>query len=260
MARGDLSDEEWRVIEPFLPRERGRKSRPAHDNRRFLNGMLHVLRVGCPWRDTHERYGKWNSVYVRFRRWAEQGVWDALLETLVELGLTDDWQHMIDSTTVRGHSQAAGAKGGLIRRLLVDSRGGFTTKIHARADGQGRPLGFVLTGGEASDYKAVPQLLAIPVSRPRKMLADKGYNADAIREELLLHGTRPVIPSRSTRKRSPPCDYVAYKDRNRIERMFNKLKQFRRIATRYDKTRMSFAGFLALASAKLWLPFICAQA
>ena len=120
MARGDLTDMEWRIIEGLLPTERGRKSRPAHDNRQYLNGMLHVLRVGCPWRDMHERYGKWNSVYVRFRRWAEQGVWDALLETLVELGLTDDWQHMIDSTTVRGHSQAAGAKGGLIRRLLVD--------------------------------------------------------------------------------------------------------------------------------------------
>jgi len=104
-----------------LPAERGRWSRPAQDNRRFLNGMLYVLRVGCPWRDMHERYGKWNSVYVRFRRWAEQGVWDALLETLVELGLTDDWQHMIDSTTVRGHSQAAGAKGGLIRRVLVEA-------------------------------------------------------------------------------------------------------------------------------------------
>lgn len=120
MNRGDLKDEEWAVIAGLLPTERGRKSRPAHDNRRFLNGMLHVLRVGCPWRDMHERYGKWNSVYVRFRRWAEQGVWDALLESLVELGLSDDWQHMIDSTTVRGHSQAAGAKGGLIRRLLVD--------------------------------------------------------------------------------------------------------------------------------------------
>ena len=120
MARRDLSDEEWRVVEPLLPTERGRKSRPSHDNRRFFNGMLHVLRVGCPWRDMHERYGKWNSVYVRFRRWAEQGVWDALLETLVELGLTDDWQHMIDSTTVRGHSQAAGAKRGLTRRVLVD--------------------------------------------------------------------------------------------------------------------------------------------
>lgn len=119
MARGDLSDAEWHIVEPFLPRERGRKSRPAHDNRRYLNGMLHVLRVGCQRRDMHERYGKWNSVCIRFRRWAGQGIWDALLETLVELGLTDDW-HMLDSTIIRGHAQAAGAKGGLIRRLLVD--------------------------------------------------------------------------------------------------------------------------------------------
>lgn len=120
MARGDLTGEEWEVIAGLLPSERGRKSRPAHDNRRFLNGMLHVLRVGCPWRDMHERYGLWNSVYVRFRRWAEQGVWDAILATLVELGLTDDWQHMIDSTTVRGHVSAVGGKGGLVRKLLVD--------------------------------------------------------------------------------------------------------------------------------------------
>lgn len=120
MDRGDLTDKEWEVIAGLLPSERGRKSRPAHDNRRFLNGMLHVLRVGCPWRDMHERYGLWNSVYVRFRRWAEQGVWDAILATLVELGLTDDWQHMIDSTIVRGHVSAVGGKGGLLRRLLVD--------------------------------------------------------------------------------------------------------------------------------------------
>ena len=121
MARGDLGDEEWAVIAGLLPPERGRWARPAQDNRRFLNGMLYVLRVGCPWRDMHERYGKWNSVYVRFRRWAEQGVWDALLETLVELGLTDNWSHMVDSTTIRGHSQAAGARGGLIRRALVEA-------------------------------------------------------------------------------------------------------------------------------------------
>lgn len=107
------------MIGLLLPPERGRWARPSGDNRQFLNGMLHVLRTGCPWRDMHERYGKWNSVYVRFRRWAEQGVWDALLQTLVDLGLTDNWQHMIDSTVIRAHSQATGAKGGLIRRLLV---------------------------------------------------------------------------------------------------------------------------------------------
>jgi transposase len=128
MARSDLTDEEWDVIAGLLPSERGRKSRPAHDNRRFLNGMLHVLRVGCPWRDMHERYGLWNSVYVRFRRWAEQGVWDALLATLVELGLTDDWQHIIDSTTVRGHVSAVGGKGGLVRRLLVDHAAALRAK------------------------------------------------------------------------------------------------------------------------------------
>ena len=84
--------------------------------------------VGCPWRDMHERYGKWNSVYVRFRRWAGQGVWDALLQTLVELGLTDDWQHMIDSTSVRGHVSAAGGKGGLVRTLLVDHAAALRAK------------------------------------------------------------------------------------------------------------------------------------
>jgi transposase len=128
LARGDLSDDQWAVIGGLLPAERGRKARPAHDNRRFLNGMLHVLRVGCPWRDMHERYGKWNSVYVRFRRWAEQGVWDAMLATLVDLGLTDDWQHMIDSTIVRGHSQAAGAKGGPARRALVEAAAALRAK------------------------------------------------------------------------------------------------------------------------------------
>lgn len=128
MSRGDLTDDEWGVIGVLLPSERGRKSRPAHDNRRFLNGMLHVLRVGCPWRDMHERYGLWNSVYVRFRRWAEQGVWDAILATLVELGLTDDWQHMIDSTTVRSHVSAVGGKGGHVRRLLVDHAAALRAK------------------------------------------------------------------------------------------------------------------------------------
>nr|WP_263625483.1 transposase [Stappia indica] len=120
------------MIEARLPSERGRKSRPAQDNRRSLTGMLRVLRVGCPRRDMHECYGKRNSVYVRVRRWAGQGIWDGLLETPVELRPTDDWQHMIDRTAVRGHSQAAGAKGRTRKKAFGRSRGGSTSKIHAR--------------------------------------------------------------------------------------------------------------------------------
>ena len=74
-----------------------------------------------------------------------------------------------------------------------------------------------------------------------------------MRQSLLLAGISPVIPPRSNRKDAIPCDFRAYKDRNRIERMFNKVKQFRRIATRYDKTRASFTAFLNLAAVRLWL-------
>lgn len=94
----------------------------------------------------------------------------------------------------------------------------------------------------------------IPVGKPRLFLADKGYGGNFLREELLIHGIRPVIPPKANRKNPPACDFKSYKHRNRIERMFNRLKQFRRIATRYDKTRKSFEGFLSLAAARIWLP------
>jgi transposase len=86
------------------------------------------------------------------------------------------------------------------------------------------------------------------------MLADKGYDGDEVRSALLIRGILPVIPPKSNRREPIPCDFTTYKDRNRIERMFNRLKQFRRIATRYDKTAPSFTAFLCLAAAKLWLP------
>lgn len=96
--------------------------------------------------------------------------------------------------------------------------------------------------------------MALPVQKPRMLLADKGYDGDAVRQNLLIRGIMPVIPPRANRVEPIHCDFTRYKDRNRIDRMFNKLKQFRRIATRYEKTAMSFLGFLNLAAAKLWLP------
>lgn len=91
------------------------------------------------------------------------------------------------------------------------------------------------------------------------MLADKGHDSDDVRASLLLKRTVPVIPPTANRKEAIACDFRAYKDRNRVERLFNKLKQSRRIATRYDKAGVSFLGFLALATAKLWIPDLCQQ-
>ena len=95
--------------------------------------------------------------------------------------------------------------------------------------------------------------MAIPVTTPKALLADKGYDGDHFRQSLLMRGILPIIPPRSTRKKPEHPDYRRYRDRNRIERMFGKLKQQRRIATRYDKTILSFESFLNLAAARLWL-------
>ncbi len=104
-----------------------------------------------------------------------------------------------------------------------------------------------------SDYRAVPALLDMPVAKPKVLLADKGYDGDAVREDLLWRGILPIIPPKANRREPPACDFRRYRDRNHVERLFNRLKQSRRIATRYDKTATSFLGFLSLAAAKLWL-------
>ena len=110
MSRGDLTDAEWRILNPLLP-DRGERGPPIPDKRRTVNGILWVLRTGAPWRDMPERYGNWNSVFVRFTRWSKLGVWDATFETLASLGPPADKEHAIDSTIVRAHQHAAGVKG-----------------------------------------------------------------------------------------------------------------------------------------------------
>ncbi len=95
--------------------------------------------------------------------------------------------------------------------------------------------------------------MQIPVTTPKALLPDKGYDGDRFRESLLMRGMLPIIPPRSNRKVPEHPDYCSYRDRNRIERMVGRLKQQRRIATRYDKTILSFESFLNLATARLWL-------
>ena len=128
MSRSDLNEAEWRLLKALLPAERGRKNRPAFDNRQIVDGILWRIRTGAPWRDLPEKYGKWMTVYQRFRRWSEAGIWEAAAMTLAE-AMANNSRHSIDSTTVRGHVSAAGAKGGLANRRLPVRGAGLPVKF-----------------------------------------------------------------------------------------------------------------------------------
>ncbi|WP_245653474.1 transposase [Sphingomonas pituitosa] len=104
-------------------------------------------------------------------------------------------------------------------------------QVHARFDNQGRPLCCILTGGEASDYGAVDHLMALPVSKPKALLANKGYDGDAVRANLLMRGILPIIPPKANWREPIAYDFRRYRHRTRIERMFGHLKRQRRTAT-----------------------------
>ncbi len=150
----------------------------------------------------------------------------------------------------------SGRKRGTHRRALGRSRGGFTSKLHCLADALGRPLAFHLTIGEAADCKAYDALIGLPERAPAALLADKGYDSDAIRGDLAERKIEAVIPGRSNRRVKIEHDRALYKQRNRIERMFGQLKINRAIATRYDQLADSFLGMVHIATARYWLKFV----
>ena len=131
------------------------------------------------------------------------------------------------------------------------SRGGLTTKIHMVCDTLGRPLRFILTAGQRHDNLAAKALL--DSFKTEAVLADKAYDNNDLRQFIADSEAKAVIPSTRSRKVPIPHDADAYKDRNRIERCFNKLKHFRRFATRYDRRTTYFLAFIHLAAVMLWL-------
>jgi transposase len=106
MRRYELTDEQWRLIEDFLPGKQGDAGAHGEDNRRFVNGVIWMARTGAPWRDLPERYGEWNSVYQRFNRWSKGGVWGRVFQAVK---LPDLEALLLDSTVIRAHQHAAGA-------------------------------------------------------------------------------------------------------------------------------------------------------
>jgi transposase len=138
-------------------------------------------------------------------------------------------------------------KRGEHNQAIGRSRGGRTTKIHALSDPLCRPVVIHLTPGQQADIAAAPDVLALAPAM-RALIGDKGYDSDGLRAELVKRGARPVIPNKSNRVVIHRFDKRAYKGRNVIERCFCRLKDFRRIATRYDKLARNFLAAIHLAA------------
>ena len=152
-----------------------------------------------------------------------------------------------------GTSLGIGRKRGPHVQALGVSRGGRTTKIHALSDGRGRPLAFLLTGGQAADCKAAEALIDL-LPPEILVIADRGYDTDPVRRQIEGKGSVPNIPPKVNRRWKPCFSPVLYRARNAIERMFGRLKDFRRIATRYDRLALNFEAALCLAAAvSYWL-------
>ena len=223
---------------------------PRVDDRRVISGIVHVLRSGGRWADAPTAYGPRKTFYNRYVRWAVKGVWRKLFEALAaEAGAPS--HVMIDSSAVKAHRSAAGGRGGSAARRSA-ARVGRTTKIHALTDRLGRPIAFRLTGGQVADCSAGAALLA-DLSAARMLHGDKGYDSDPIRRQVEAAGVTPNIPK--TNRRWKPCFSSAlYRNRNAIERMFCRLKDFHRVATRYDRLTTSFLAAVHIAAiVSYWL-------
>ncbi|WP_319054766.1 IS5 family transposase [Streptomyces europaeiscabiei] len=234
-SRGDLSDAQWARIEPLLPASSRRCGR-WRDHRQVVNGILHRIRTGVPWRDVPDRYGPWKTVHERHRRWSADGTWQMLLRQVQaqeDAAGTVDWDICVDSTVVRAHHYAAGARhtppsfppdtgrstgrvstkpppggerSGAPGEALGRSRGGFTTKIHLSADGRCRILSLVITPGQRADctqFEAVMDKIRVPrpTGRPRttpdSVSADKGYSNRRTRHYLRRRGIPHTIPEKA---------------------------------------------------------------
>lgn len=249
-----LSERQWQRTLLFLSQHPRVYVADPSDCRVFLSACLWILRTGAQWRQLPEAYGKWNSVYRRFARWAKVGVFDDML-SFFRSDSDKEWL-CFDSSTIRAHMSAAAAPksaGGQEAQSLGRSRGGFTSKVHIQTDALGNPLKVVLTAGQRHDVIGYRMLREEEDLQSHVVWMDMGYDANWIREEWEKAQVEVVMPSHSSRREAIPYDKAIYEHRHVVECCINKLKWFRRVFTRYDKLDTSFLAFVQFASSLVWL-------
>ena len=244
-----LTRDQFARLKPLLPTDT--RGKPRVDDRRVISGIVHVLKSGGRWVDAPAVYGPRKTLYNRFVRWAEKGIWIDMFHALAAAG-GPPAQVLIDSSAVKAHRCAAGGKGER-NQAIGRSRGGRTTKIHALTDTACRPIAFMLTGGQVADCTAA-ELLLRRLPQASIVHGDKGYDSNAIRRQIEGKGAMPNIPPKANRRWKNCFSPFLYRNRNAIERMFGRLKDFRRIATRYDRSATNFLAAVCIAAAvSYWL-------
>ncbi len=195
MQKEYITNEAWEKMFIFFKSCKGIYVGSKQKLKIFLEAIYWIVRTGAQWREVPERYGKWNSIYCRFNGWCEKNIWEKLMNFCVQ---DPDLEYLsIDATIVRAHACSAG-QGDQLKKGLGRSKGGFTTKIHAKVDALGLPLKLLVTAGQSSDFGKALDL--IKDENGSYIIGDKGYDSDEIRAQIKVKNCTPVIPGRSNRK------------------------------------------------------------
>lgn len=255
-----MTDVLWGTLRPLIDAVRPRARTQPRDLRRAVEAIVWRHRNGAKWRSIPAELGPWWMAAQTFNRWARPGVRERLLDAAqargVELGMA-----FLDGTTVRARQKAAGATA---RRregsaaaahatgeALGRSRGGCGTKACVAAEARGRAVAFALAPGQAHELPLAPGLLARLPDAPLRVVGDRGLGSHAFRERVWETGARPAIPPKRNEERVACPDWI-YVNRGRVERLWARLKEWRAVATRYEKTARRFMGVLCLAAAIDW--------
>jgi transposase len=253
-----LNDEQWAVLGPLIDECRPRGKTEPVALRETIEAIVWRHQNGAKWRSVPADLVPWWRAAQTFIRWSHLGVWERLLERVQEHGV-DLGMAFLDGTSIRAHHKAAGApkKGGSGaqrdgREALGRSRGGYGTKACVITDGAGRAISFALAPGQAHELPLAQDLVDCLPDVPGWVVGDKGYASHAFRQFIWDQGARPAIPARSN-EAPVACPRWIYNNRNRVERLWARLKEWRAVATRYEKTAKSFMGVLCLAATFDWI-------